>query len=450
MSAPTPSVTLSPASDEASYEILGRLRLAGVMAARDRAQAPVLGVDALAGLGGEIIGKLAPITEATPAAMLATLLSTFGTMCGRNAHVLVGSKPHYPNIFVVVVGGTSRARKGTSAAAVRPILEAADTGKPPFFPARELIGLQSGEALIQATAEAGGSVLPDLSDPFDTLGGRKPDQRMLVYEEEYAGRMLVAAGRRDSILSGILRSAWDGAELAKRTVKDSPRAAHAHVGMVAHVTMDELLLKLSDNDVVNGYANRFLHVWSQRTTHHPVPGQLPAAEVQALGDRLERAILFAQTTGEVTRSADFADEWDTFYRVVESQPEGGRAYDNLTARATAHVLRLSLLYALLDHSSVLEVRHLRSAIAFWEYCEATVAHVWGATLGDARLDRLFAELSAAGAEGLDRTQVNGLFSNNLKKDDVDALTGRLLELGLARTETRPTGGRSRKVLIAAT
>lgn len=447
MSARTLAASTGPApSDQVSYELLGGLRLARVMTARE--QAPVLGPDALTGLAGEIIGKLAPITEATPAAMLATLLTTYGAMCGRNAHVLVGSKPHYPNIFAVVIGGTSRDRKGTSAAAVRPILDAADTGKSPFLVHRRLIGLQSGEALIKAAAESGKTVLPDASDPFDELAGIAPDQRLLVYEEEYAGRMLTAAARRDSILSAILRCAWDGEALANRTKSDPIKASHAHVAVLAHTTMDELLLKMSDVDVANGYANRFLHVLSRRTTLHSNPGQLPDGDVRDLGARLARAIAFAQSSGEITRSPEFDQAWDRLYRVVESQPSGGRAFGNLAARATAHLLRLSLLYALLDQSAVIQVQHLKSAIAFWDYCEATVAHIWGATLGDSKLDQLYKAVAASGPDGLNRTAINGLFSNNLSKTDVDGLVGQLVDKGLARTDSQSTGGRPRQVLIA--
>lgn len=434
-----------------SYEILGRLRLGRVMAARGTI--PVLGAEALSGLAGEVIEQLAPETEATPAAMLATLLATFGTMCGRNAHVLVGSKPHYPNTFIVVVGGTSRDRKGTSAAAVRPILDAADSSGRPFLAHRQLIGIQSGEALIEAAADSGRPAPPDASDPFGTPHGAVPDQRLLVYEEEYAGRMLTVASRRDSILSAILRSAWDGEPLANRTRREDLRAAHAHIGVVAHVTQDELLLKLPTVDLANGYANRFLHVLSRRDTLHPTPGALSASQVQDLGARLGSAVAFAHSTGEVTRSEEFAEAWDTLYRVVESQPSGGRAYDNLIARATAHLLRLSLLYALLDQSAVLRLSHLRSATAFWDYCDATVAHIWGTTLGKPDLDKLFTTVAAAGPVGLSRTDISSLFSHNRTKADIDALINQLVAMGLARAESRSstgTKGRPSKVLIAVT
>lgn len=111
-------------------------------------------------------------------------------------------------------------------------------------------------------------------------------------------------------------------------------------------------------------------------------------------------------------------------------------------------MRLSLIYALLDQSAVLHVRHLRSAVALWEYCEATVAHIWGTTLGDPRVDKLFSAVVSAGSTGLNRTEINGLFSNNLSKTEVHGLVTRLVDMGLARTDTQATGGRPRDVLLA--
>ena len=101
-----------------------------------------------AALAAEIIRAIEPLTEASPAAMLGTLLAQFGAIARRGACVMVGSKAHYPNLFVAAVRQTARDRKGTSAAANRPMLEAADGDGSPFMRDRFVLGVQSGEALI--------------------------------------------------------------------------------------------------------------------------------------------------------------------------------------------------------------------------------------------------------------------------------------------------------------
>lgn len=427
----------SKAIDE-SYELLGRLRLAARL--EHRGTAPELAEDAYHGVAGDAVRALEPLTEASASAMLMTLLVTYGAMAGRHAFVYVGPKKHHPLLYGVVVGRSSRDRKGTAAAAVRPIIDAADTGPVRFMKERQIRGgIQSGEALIQAASGA---------SQLGTMPDGTPDGRLLVVEEEYA-RILTVAGRQGSTLSPTLRSAWDSDDLNNKTKTDSLAADHAHVAVLGQVTITELTQLLKPADVTNGYANRFMHVLSHRTRLLPEPGRLAEDVVRSLGGRLREAIEFAHTTGEITRSAEFRHAWDGLYRVVESQPSGGLVYDSLTARASAYQLRLALVYALLDKSRTLEEVHLRAAAAMWDYCEASVAYIWGASLGDRHLDRLYTAVADAGTTGLDRTQINSLFSNNLGKDKLDRLVGELVDMGLAAVEAQRTGGRPRQVLIIA-
>ena len=75
---------------------------------------------ALHSVGGEIIEATAPHTEACPAAMLVSLLTTFGAMVGRGAYIAVGPEHHHSSLFALVVGSTGRRRKGTSLKAISP------------------------------------------------------------------------------------------------------------------------------------------------------------------------------------------------------------------------------------------------------------------------------------------------------------------------------------------
>lgn len=436
---PPTSINLqTPSPARAEYELLGRLRLARCLT--NSSGGPVLDPAALHGLAGRIVHKLEPLTEASSPAMLVTILTAFASMVGRGAFVRVGSERHYPIIFAVVIGSSAKARKGTSLAAVRPVLDAGDDPAQAFMRSRLRKGFQSGEALIQATADLSAGHAEKDDDSI-------PDQRLLVLETEFA-KTLTVAQRQGSILSMVLRSAWDGEPLENRTRREDLVASAAHLGVIAHVTAPELGRKLDVVEVANGFANRFLQVWSAPHLAIATPGTLPPAVVAELGADLQSATTFARTVGELTRTAAFEHEWNSLYYVLRLQPSGGDVFDSLTARAAPHILRLAMVYALLDQSTELDVTHLRAASALWEYCEATVAHVWGATLGSEHLDRLYAAATKAGTIGLSRTDINGLFSNNLDKREVDDLVARLVGMGLARAESQTTGGRPRQVLLA--
>ena len=82
----------------------------------------------------------------------------------------------------------------------------------------------------------------------------------------------------------------------------------------------------------------------------------------------------------------------------------------ITARAEAQLLRLSVLYAVLDGTNVVDVEHLDAAWALWSYCEQSAFYIWGDASGDPDVDRLVAAVAAAGRAGLDGTRLSAVFS----------------------------------------
>jgi len=66
----------------------------------------------------------------------------------------------------------------------------------------------------------------------------------------------------------------------------------------------------------------------------------------------------------------------------------------LCGRAEAHVLRLSLIYALLDSSDAIRPEHLQAALAFWDYCEQSIEHIFGGASGDADRERILGALGS--------------------------------------------------------
>lgn len=438
---PPASIDLSVQSPtRTEYELMGRLRLARTL--RSRTETPELGSAALHGLAGQIVREIQPHTEASPAAMLLTLLTTVGAMVGRGAFTRVGPEPHHPVLFSLIVG-PSGSGKGVSMSAVRPVLASGDSTEAPFMRSRVVKGFQSGEALVQAAAD----FAPE--NPSDTsLEAPAPDQRMLVVESEFA-KVLTVAQRQGSVLSTNLRSAWDSEPLECRTRKEKLIVTGAHICVVTHITPDELRSTLDTVEIANGFANRFLPIWSSPHQLTPKPGVLPPERIAELGRQLRACVEFGQGVGEIGRSQEFEDTWASLYYVVRLRPSGGQAFDALTARAAPHILRLALMYALLDREPMLGLPHLEAAAAVWEYCEATVAHVWGATLGSADLDRLYDAVVAAGPGGLARVDISRLFSRNATKQKLDELVYALVSRELARVETQSTGGRPRQVVIAS-
>src|SRR5262249_24984476 len=99
--------------------------------------------EALHGPAGEFFRPLSPHTEADPIAITVQLLVAFGNAMGRTAYFAVEADKHYLNLNAVIVGNSSKARKGTSWGHVKNLMMLID----PTWP-RPLTGLSTGEGLI--------------------------------------------------------------------------------------------------------------------------------------------------------------------------------------------------------------------------------------------------------------------------------------------------------------
>jgi len=105
---------------------------------------PVLSNTALYGLAGEIVRTIEPHTEADNAALLIQLLVGFGCLIGKTAYFRAEADYHYTKLFAVLVGASSKGRKGTSWGQIRRLLCRVDES----FADCVQDGLSSGEGLI--------------------------------------------------------------------------------------------------------------------------------------------------------------------------------------------------------------------------------------------------------------------------------------------------------------
>jgi hypothetical protein len=85
-----------------------------------------LSAEAYIGVAGELVRAIEPYTEADPAALFVHLLTGLGNLIGRGPHFTVGGAKHHLNLFAIMVGQSSRGRKGQSASDLIPVFERAD------------------------------------------------------------------------------------------------------------------------------------------------------------------------------------------------------------------------------------------------------------------------------------------------------------------------------------
>lgn len=384
---------------------------------------PLLEEAAYHGLAGEIVSAIQPHTEADPASLLLHFLAAFGNSVGRSPHAIAEADRHGCNLFVCVVGETSKGRKGSSWGQIRRFFEEAD---PEWASDCVQSGLSSGEGLIHAVRDTAA---------FD-IGVE--DKRLFVVESEFVSP-LKQMSREGNVLSAVIRQAWDHGSLATLTKNTPTRVRDAHVSIIGHTIKEELLRYLNSVEMGNGFANRFLWVLSRRAQELPEGGGVP--ELGAMTDDLKAALEHGRDMPLLVRDGAARKLWAGVYHGLSEGAPG--LFGAVTARAEAQVLRLSVLYAVLDGADSIGVPQLKAALAVWQYSESSARRIFGETTGDPHADRIL-EALRQNPEGLTRTRINKLLGNNVEKPRIERSLSVLDNRGLAKPTYTPTSGRSRE------
>lgn len=396
----------------------------------DKWPAP-MGHDAYYGLVGDIVQLIEPESEADPAALLVSFLIMFGNVIGRSACLMVEETAHYTNEFAVSVGETAVARKGTTLDRVIGFYKRCEQQSnyhDTWFD-RVKDGLSSGEGLIM-----------QFVDPKPVADGDTPppiDKRLMIAEGEFS-RVLTAMNRPDNTLSAILRNSWDKGDLHNMTRRDQLEAHGAHLSILAHITIDELRRRLSETQAADGFGNRFLWVASRRSKLLPYGGATNLDDADLI-TRMVKAQEFARGVQLMHRDEEYWTLWADVYERLSRDRYG--LSGALCSRGPAHVLRLSMIYALLDCSKTIRQVHLRAALEVWRYCEESVIHIFGNALGDFVADAI--ERAMRERREMTRTEIWELFSRNRSSDEIDRALALLEATGRIRRKPTTHKGKGR-------
>jgi hypothetical protein len=392
---------------------------------------PELDPAALCGVAGEIVESVSPVTEGDAVAILMNTVIMFGNAVGRRPYFKVGATRHYPVEFGLLVGKTAKARKGTAHNEVERIFIIA---APEWVRDCRHSGLSSGEGLIAL-----------IHDEIDAKHPAITDKRAMVVETEFANTLTVMT-REGNTLSGVMRDGWDCRPRLSILTKTRIHASNPHISILGHITLDELRFQLDRVHLTNGFANRFLIAIVKRSQLLPFGGEVEAAKIDRLGDRLRAAIEQARLWQDIPFTSDAKLLWQGMYAELSKEAPG--LFGSVIARAEAHTARLAMMFALLDLRREIGVEHLEAALAVWRYCEASARYIFGDAIGNAMADDILRALRQLGHDGMTRTEISNLFGRNRSADRIGPALALLLQHGKARRVQRETPGRPVEVWIA--
>jgi hypothetical protein len=364
---------------------------------------PTLSQVARYGLPGRIVSTVDPYTEADPTAILVNTLVMFGNVIGRNPFFTVEKTPHFTNLFITLVGPSSSGRKGQSASTPTHMFTKVDSQ---WVDDCIVSGLSTGEGLINK-----------IRDPNPTTGDPGVnDKRLLAMEEEFAQALNVMK-REGNVLSPTLRRAWDSKSLQPITKNSPIKCSEPHISIIGHITPEELRKQLNQIEIANGFANRFMWFYVQRSKLIADPEGVPLNALQPLIDELKKAVTFALSVRAMTRDSHAKALWGREYMRLTEDRFG--LFGVITQRAAPQVLRLSMIYALMDQSRIITKPHLEAALALWDYSEQSVKMIFEDMTGDTNVDlvlkcgRTFKKIS--------RTQMWALVGRNNNRHELDRI-----------------------------
>lgn len=374
---------------------------------------------ALYGKVGSIVKRLTKGTEADPAGVLIHLLARFGNEVGPNVYFPRGCDKHPVRLFSVFVGDSNNGAKGVSSGLVEHIFKDLQFDERP----NTARGLSSGQGLIQAVCDAStGRNEKGQRVQYDAVD----EKRLFVYEKEF-GKVLSQMLMPSNILPGVLNNAWDGDPLGDMTKNNALKATGAHIGLIGHITQEELHEKLRSQRYLlhNGFGNRILWLHTEARAIVPNPPILPDEDVAEIRQYIEECVRKARLL-DVVNFHPAADKfYDGLYRrtKVDLLQRSG-IFKSVSTRAMPQLCRLALGYALLEQASEIKVEHLIAANAFWGYSDQSAAMFFGTPSGSGK-EQLLLDALASGRKS--KTEVNDLFGKgNTSSTEIDNIVNPML------------------------
>jgi len=341
---------------------------------------------------------------------------------GKNPFYILDGSKHFTNLFLIVVGASATGRKGTSFQHIKNLFNSVD----PFWAKNNIAeGLSSGEGLIFTVRDPVVGVSKEGTQIITDLGCE--DKRLTIIESEFMNTLGVMT-RQGNTLSPMLRRAWNGDILATLTKNAPMKSSDPHISNIGHITKPEYVRSISKTETSNGFVNRFLHCASKRSKSLPLGGALHTVDFAPIVNHLRNAATFAKSVSQMRMDENAIELWRDNYENLVGEGKRTGLFADVTARATGHVVRISMIYALLDFSSVIRPVHLQAALECWRYSEDSAKYVFGNMSSDPISEKIFKALKST-ESGLTQTQIRDLFSRHASSSQIKTALSTLLESG---------------------
>ena len=361
------------------------------------------------GILGDITKETSPKLEPHPVGILLSLMTWVSSFLNKPVVKVTAGAEHHLNLFTVLVGYSSNARKGTSTWVATELFKEM---YPDWYSDHLADGVKTAEGLINLFSD--GIPIPDTDPPeFTEKGFLAHDKRALWLATEYSMVLRNMLGEKGSTIPDVVNQLFDGERIRTITKHRSQMATGVHLAFLGHITLDNLERLLNKLELTSGYANR--HLWCLthriRTIKEETKIYFPAL-ARKLKPQLEKASLVSELRF-VGRGKEY---W--FEELYPQLTKSRRGNAEVLSRAEVHVPKLASLYALFDPNNNpiagIKYEHLLSAKALWDYCEQSCYEIF--PLDEEQFDNkdlqaLHELMVSKGVTEIDQSEVDFIDSN---------------------------------------
>ncbi len=415
--------------------------------ASNHRNAPTPTRDCLYGFVGEVALAGSDGTETNPYAIAANFMAYLSCAIGRKVYLPVGNTWHHARLFCLHIGRSGRGRKGDAVQLVMRIDQALRELNDSFAPQIHRGGLSTREGLVALMHDQyrqGKQEFPAIED-----------KRLWVIESEFAN--VLHQGRREgNTLSAALRDCWDGVSLKPATKSNRMFASHPHVCLSGAISPGELTGLMSTRELTNGFANRFLMIWAERSQILPFPKSTPQVSVDLMARRVLEILEFVGSDQHDQRdclrmalSAQAQSRYAQLYQSELNEDLGSELVSAMLERRAPMLLRLAMLFALTDLQTKIDAQHIEAAMAWTQYATASVRYVFVSATEEVKLaqtvelsNRVLQFLQKRGTATRSEITVE-CFQRRVPKAKIDACLENLLSATppkiLVKSVPRPLG-----------
>jgi len=164
-------------------------------------------------------------------------------------------------------------------------------------------------------------------------------------------------------------------------------------------------------------------------------------KLSTISSKIQQALTSIGSNSVLTLDSSSRAWWKSAYTKNETSIPAG-LLGAVTNRISTQIIRLAMIYTLLDGGSSIKPQHLIAAQAMWQYSFDSARFIFSGPKDDSVAKTIREPLKQ---KAMTKSEIHKLFNNHGKKDSINNAIKALISQGIVELIEVKTGGRPKNV-----